>query len=259
VNQNKVRRAAELLAGARHAVALTGAGVSTPSGIPDFRSPHSGLWNNVNPMAIASLDAFYSDPSAFYNWIASIVAPSLDAKPNAAHYALAQMESLDCLKSITTQNVDGLHQRAGSHNVWELHGHLREMTCVTCGLSMSAERPLRDLVQEHKMPRCAACGGLLKPALVLFGEQLPRDVLMAAQKDALACDVMLVVGSSLETAPACNLPDIARQAGAHLIIVDHRRTMADSQAEVLIRDDVAVALPAIVEQMMHPDQLSVGA
>ena len=258
MNQNKIRRAAELLAGARCAVALTGAGVSVPSGIPDFRSPRSGLWNSANPMKVASLDAFCSDPSAFYDWIASIAALSLEAKPNAAHYALAEMERLGRLRSITTQNVDSLHQRAGSQNVWELHGHLREMTCVTCGLRLNAERPLRHLVQEHKMPRCAACGGLLKPTIVLFGEQLPRDVLMAAQKDALACDVMLVVGSSLETAPACNLPDIARQAGAYLIIVDRGRTMADSHAEVLIRDDAAVVLPAIVEQMMHPSEVSVG-
>ena len=243
----RMHHAIRLLAGARHAVALTGAGSSTPSGIPDFRSPESGLWETVDPMEVASIWTFRSNPRAFYEWIGPLAETMSNAQPNPGHTALAELESTGVLRAVITQNIDGLHQRAGSKRVLELHGNLRRMHCPACGHSEPLTDQLDGLSTSGRMPRCRRCGEVTKPTVILFGEMLPYDVLMQAEAEARGCDVMLITGSSLEIAPASNLPVIAHSAGAQLIIVNYAPTPLDDLADVIIRDDIAVALPAIVD------------
>ncbi len=237
-----IQQAAQLLRQATHVVALTGAGVSTPSGIPDFRSARSGLWNHVDPLAIASIWAFHDQPEIFYRWIRPIAQRLVAARPNPAHRALAELEQRGCLQAIVTQNVDSLHQLAGSQRVLEIHGHVRSATCLHCANQISAE-VLWSAVSRGQFPQaCPQCGGLLKPDVVLFGEPLPYQPLCEAQREALVCDVMLVIGTSLEVMPAADLPLLAKRRGARLILVNRDRTPYDAAMDVIIRADVAGAL-----------------
>lgn len=169
----QIQHATELIQQARHIVAMTGAGISTLSGIPDFRSPNSGLWNSADPLEVASIHAFRRNPQLFYNWIHPVSQLFLDAKPNAAHQALVKLERSGKLKAVITQNIDDLHTKAGSQTVFELHGHLRELTCVQCYRVTAAELVLEKFVADGQVPHCAHCGGVLKPNVILFGEQLP--------------------------------------------------------------------------------------
>jgi NAD-dependent deacetylase len=211
-----LQTAISLLRHAEHVVALTGAGISTHSGIPDFRSAHSGLWEMVDPGEVASIYGFRRHPEAFYDWMRPLAHTILDAAPNAAHHALAQMESYGKLKSIITQNIDMLHARAGSQVVYEVHGHLREVTCIHCFEVYPAEEYMLSFLQTGELPRCPACDNILKPNVILFGEQLPALAIRNAQREARHCDLMLVAGSSLEVYPAAELTLIARRAGASL-------------------------------------------
>ena len=243
---NLITQAAKLLRQATCAVAMTGAGVSTPSGIPDFRSPDSGLWNQVDPFAVASVFAFRQRPQEFYDWIRPLARLMLDAQPNPAHHALARLETAGLLKSIITQNIDGLHQQAGSQWVHEVHGHMRQATCIRCYQVVPADSLIEALIERGQVPRCA-CGGVMKPNVILLGEQLPLHVLTAARQDARACDVMLVAGSSLEVEPAADLPLVALGRGARLIIVNYQAAYLDERADVLIHADVAHVLPRIAD------------
>jgi NAD-dependent deacetylase len=242
-------RAAELVQRARHLVALTGAGVSTPSGIPDFRSPHSGLWSKANPFIVASLQVFRIRPQLFFDWVRPWVQAFLDAVPNPAHLALAQLEQMGKLQVIITQNVDNLHQKAGSRNVIEVHGHMRQATCTRCYDVVSTDSLLPQFVKSRELPRCAKCGSILKPNVILYGEQLPYREIHAARQAAQSCDAMLIAGSSLEVSPAADLPYIARENGAQVIVVNRQPTAFDGQASLAIREDVAVALPEIVARL----------
>ncbi len=242
----KIERAAELVRQARHMVAFTGAGHSTRSGIPDFRSPGSGVWEKDDPMAVASIWAFRVQPQNFYQWIRPLVDVMLDASPNRAHTALAELEGKGALKSVITQNIDSLHQRAGSERVLELHGHLREATCVRCYQVVAVDAGLQQLVREGRVPRCD-CGGVLKPNVILFGEQLPIRVLNEAMKEARECDLILVAGSSLTVPPASDIPYLAVDCGAKAIIVNLQPTAFDQWADVAIQGDVVEVLPRIVE------------
>jgi len=199
-------------------------------------------------MVVASIWGFRSNPEAFYEWFLPLAGLVLEASPNPAHLALAELEELGRMAAVITQNIDGLHQRAGSRRVLELHGHLREAVCMECHQVLPAEGPIRELLERRRAPCCPKCGGVLKPAAVLFGELLPQEILRQAQADSESCEVMLVAGSSLEVAPASDLPVLARRAGARLIIVNYQSTSLDSLAEVVIQDDVAAVLPAIVRR-----------
>ncbi len=241
--------ALELLRRAEHLIALTGAGYSTPSGIPDFRSPHSGLWERYNPVEVASLSGFRLHPERFYDWIRPLARLLLDAQPNAAHYALAQLEARDKLKNVITQNIDMLHTRAGSRTVYELHGHLREMTCVHCFAVYPAREAITQFLADGTLPRCELCGHVLKPNVILFGEQLPAPTLTAARREARQCDVMLVAGSSLEVYPAAELPALAKHFGAAVILVNLMSTAFDSLADVVIQGNVAEIIPQLVEAL----------
>lgn len=243
--ENRVSIAASLLIEASYPVALTGAGISTPSGIPDFRSPGTGLWEGVSPMLVASIWAFRLWPQAFYDWMRPLARTILEAEPNAAHRGLADLEKAGRLRVVITQNIDGLHQAAGSQHVLELHGHTRTATCLDCGRSVDAGSLMEEFLLGG-VPRCAPCGGLLKPDVVLLGEMLPASVLLAAQVECAQCDLLLVAGSSLEVTPAADLPLTALEAGADLIILNLQPTPLDSRASIVIRRDVATVLPAIV-------------
>lgn len=252
---DEIVQAATLLREACHAVALTGAGISTPSGIPDFRSPQSGLWKQANPLEVASLSAFRRRPEAFYTWVRPLVEALLAARPNPAHTALAALESGGWLKAIITQNIDGLHQQAGSREVLELHGHLREAACLRCHRVLSAQSFLDDFLASGEVPHCPQCGGVIKPNVVLFGEQLPVAVLDAAMEHARQADLMLVAGSSLEVAPASHLPLLAHKHGGHLIIVNLTPTPIDDLADVVIHGDVAEVLPYISQACTRSETL----
>ncbi len=241
----QIEQAARLIAQAKHAVSVTGAGHSTPSGIPDFRSPESGLWASYDPMTVASIFGFRQSPESFFEWMRPLVKTLLAAEPNPAHKALADLEAMGRIKAVITQNIDGLHQRAGSQCVLELHGHVREATCIRCYRVVPTGESLLDFVENGQIPHCSSCGGILKPNVILFGEQLPVSVLNAAWREVHACDLVLVAGSSLQVAPACDLPVTAAMRGAKAIIVNYQPTHLDPLAQVVIRQDVAVALPRI--------------
>jgi NAD-dependent deacetylase len=246
VEEDLIRRAAQSVRAARRAVAFTGAGISTASGIPDFRSPHSGLWQDVDPLAVASIFSFRQNPEAFYDWIYPLARLTANAQPNAGHFALAEMEQRGHLHAIITQNIDMLHGRAGSKTVYELHGHMREVTCIHCFTIYDASAIIDRFLEDRLVPRCAHCGSVLKPNVILFGEQLPATELIGARNAASKTDLMLVVGSSLEVAPASQLPMLARRNGAQLIIVNLEPTYADPEADLIIRADASQVLPQIV-------------
>lgn len=245
----KIKKAANLLKEAEKVVALTGAGISTRSGIPDFRSPESGVWNNVDSMEVASIYGFSRKPEAFYDWLRPMIATFRQAKPNPAHMALAELETAGYLHAIITQNIDTLHTRAGSGEVYEVHGHMREATCIQCYEVYDVEKHVAGQVEAGKVPVCAACSGTLKPNVILFGEQLPAPALLASEKAARTCDVMLIAGSSLTVSPIADLPGVALRHGAQLIIVNYEPTHIDNHASVVIHEDVAIILPRIAEEL----------
>jgi NAD-dependent deacetylase len=242
---DSIKLAAELIGNSRHMVAFTGAGHSTASGIPDFRSPGSGLWEKANPMLVASIWAFRLDPKTFYDWIRPMADTLLNATPNPAHVALAELEAMGILKTVITQNIDTLHQRAGSRRVLELHGHMREATCIRCYKEVPIDPALQQSLRNGNIPRCE-CGGVLKPNVILFGEQLPIRVLNLAMAEARRCDLILVAGSSLEVTPAADIPYLAVEHGAQAIIVNLQPTLFDPCAKVVIHGDVADVLPRFV-------------
>ncbi len=241
--EDDLKTAAGLLRSARHAVVFTGAGISTPSGIPDFRSAGSGLWERYDPMQVASLDTFRTHPARFYDWLRPLLQSSWAAQPNPAHLALADMESRGILKAVITQNIDNLHQRAGSQHVYEVHGSMRTMTCLRCKKTFPSEQFLDQLCEKDNMPHCPHCQQILKPDVTLFGEMLPEQTWAEAEAHCARADVVLVAGSSLEVWPAAALPALAVERGAHLIINNLTATPLDEQADVLINLNVAEALP----------------
>lgn len=241
----QIRQALDIIKKARYLVALTGAGISTRSGIPDFRSPESGLWDRYDPMEVATITAFKQKPQAFYDWIRPLAQKTVAAQPNPAHLALAQLEKFGPLQALITQNIDGLHTKAGSQNIFEVHGHLREATCMHCLQIYQTDVALADYLVDGHIPRCPACSGVLKPNIILFGEILPVTILNRAKRHVHQCDAMIVAGSSLEVAPAGDLPMLAKYAGAKLIIVNFSETHLDYLADVVIRADVVDVLPQL--------------
>ena len=240
-----IQCAAQLLAQAQQAVALTGAGLSTPSGIPDFRSPDTGLWDNYDPLEIATFQVFRRRPVDFFNWIRPLARQMFEAQPNPAHVALAALQQAGRVQHIITQNIDGLHQRAGAQHVIELHGDIFTGTCVGCYVVYRSAEFHAEFIDAGRIPICPRCGSIIKPNVILFGEALPVHALMAAKRAVAACDVLLIAGSSLEVAPASDLPMLARSHQARVIIVNQGPTYMDEFCDVLVRHDVALALPAI--------------
>jgi NAD-dependent deacetylase len=246
---DSIARAVSLLSRSEYAVALTGAGVSTPSGIPDFRSPESGLWEQVDPMAVATLAGFRRRPEAFYRWIRPLAERVTQARPNPAHTALGRMEESGILQAIITQNIDGLHGRAGSKRVIEIHGNFRTATCLDCYQTTSGQAVLDQLMEEACVPVCRKCGGTLKPDVILFGEQLPFAALQSAYSEIRRCDLILVAGSSLTVEPAASLPLLAKDHGARFVLINLQETPLDYLADAVMHEDVASVLPTLAEAL----------
>lgn len=245
----QIALAAELLANAQHSIVLSGAGISTPSGIPDFRSRDNGLWERYNPLEVASLTAFRVNPKKFYDWFRPLTKLIVNAAPNQAHQAIAKLEALGIIKAIITQNIDYLHQKAGSKNVLEAHGTLNTMTCVSCYKKYSSSQFLDEYLENGKIPHCEKCHHILKPDAILFEEQLPKKIWQSIEKEVHKSDLMLVVGSSLEVVPVANLPYQIISKGGKLIIINNQPTYLDSRADVVLHQDVTDALPVIMDRL----------
>jgi NAD-dependent deacetylase len=246
-----IEDAAELVRKAKRAVVLTGAGISTPSGIPDFRSEGTGLWSRDEPLDVASLSTFRTAPERFFEWFRPLAGQIFYAAPNAAHRALAQLEEAGQLQTIITQNIDALHQKAGSTCVVETHGTMRTLTCTSCYQRFEADIYMKAFIAEGALPFCSHCNGILKPDVILFGEQLPHAAWIQAQRAARQCDLMLVAGSSLEVLPVAGLPMQALDRGAHLIVVNNTPTYVNVRADVVILEDVASVIPEIAKRALH--------
>jgi NAD-dependent deacetylase len=246
-----IEDAAELVRKAKRAVVLTGAGISTPSGIPDFRSEGTGLWSRDEPLEVASLMSFRTAPERFFEWFRPLAGQIFYAKANAAHLALAELEEAGRVQTIITQNIDALHQKAGSKCVVETHGTMRTLTCTNCYQKYDSELYLKTFIVEGLVPTCSSCHGILKPDVILFGEQLPHAAWVTAQRAVRQCDLMLVAGSSLEVLPVAGLPMQALDRGAHLIVVNNTPTYVNVRADVVIMDDVASTLPEIAKRVLH--------
>jgi NAD-dependent deacetylase len=237
---------AELLSGAERAVALTGAGISVPSGIPDFRSPGSGLWENHDPMEVAHIDAWRRDPDRFWSFYTQRFATLTDKRPNEAHLALAELERRGLIRGVITQNIDRLHAMAGTERLIEVHGSIEWSVCLNCGARVRIGEVVTLLGPGEGAPRCPTCGAPLKPDVVLFGELLPEPALMEAQELATGADLMLCVGSSLEVYPVAGLPAITHGGGGRLALITQGPTPYDRDAEVKLDGDVVEELRAVL-------------
>jgi NAD-dependent deacetylase len=230
-------------------VALTGAGISVPSGIPDFRSPGTGLWENVDPMEVAHIDAFRRDPARFWSFYRPRFGMLSDKEPNGAHEALAELERRELLDGVITQNIDRLHARAGSRRVVEVHGSIETGSCFDCGATFPLEEVVEGMVAEDGVARCSGCTGPVKPDVVLFGEMLPEAAMEEAYELAAGADLMLCVGSSLEVYPVAGLPAVTRRAGGRIAIVTKGPTPYDSDADVKLEGDVVEELEGLLEAL----------
>jgi NAD-dependent deacetylase len=248
--ETAIRHAADLIRNARHAVAFTGAGISTPSGIPDFRSSRTGLWKHSDPMKVASLTSFRHSPQVFFDWLRPLARQILLSEPNPAHLALAKMETAGFLKAIITQNIDGLHQRAGSRTVLEVHGSMNTLSCQNCRQTFPSQLFSESFINEGTIPHCPHCQSTLKPDIVLYEEMLPAVTWQMAANHSQQADVFLVAGSSLEVMPAAGLPYSAVENKASLIINNLSPTYLDDSASVLLPLDVAEALPAMIRYLV---------
>ena len=244
-----MERAAEILAGARRGVALTGAGISAESGIPTFRG-EEGLWTQYDPVKVATIERFREDPREYWTVARERGPAVLAAQPNPAHVALAGLEQSGHVVAVVTQNTDGLHQDAGSRRVVELHGSGRTVQCLDCG-TVEPRRDVQTRLEFQMPPRCRICGGMfLKPTVVLFGEPMPITAVEDAMSLAREADVMLIVGTSLVVYPAADLPLVASRAGATLIIVNAEPTPLDALAEVVIHGRAGEVLPELAYRVL---------
>jgi NAD-dependent deacetylase len=218
-----------------------------PSGIPDFRSPGTGLWEKVNPMEVAHIDVFRREPDRFWNFYAQRFSALGDKEPNGAHEALAELERRGLIDAVITQNIDRLHRRAGSKNVIEVHGSIDTCSCPECGCRVALERVMA-IVEEHPgAPECDACIAPLKPDVVLFGELLPEQAINDAYALASAADLLIGVGSSLEVYPVASLPRVTLDAGGRVALVTQGPTPYDGVADVKLDGDVVAELSAVLD------------
>jgi NAD-dependent deacetylase len=248
VDPSIYRQVADRLKRSRGAVALTGAGISVESGIPDFRS-EGGLWSRFDPMEFGHIQSFRRDPAKVWRMLLEMDDLLSRAAPNPAHYALAELEKRNHLQAVITQNVDSLHQRAGSVQVVEYHGHGRSLRCDRCEQTYERE----GLTSQPLPPRCS-CGGPLRPNFVFFGESIPPEAHQKAMDAACKCDLMLVVGTSGTVAPASFLPGIAKEHGATIVEINPSRTEISRQiADVSIHETAGLALPCLVTAVVELD------
>ena len=240
-----MERLAELIRESRRTLALTGAGVSVPSGIPDFRTPGTGLWENVDPMEVAHVSVFERDPVRFWTYYRPRFQSLGDKRPNRAHEVLAELERRGLVEGVVTQNIDRLHRAAGSRNVIEVHGSIDTSSCTVCGETFGIER-VESLFDEEGVAHCPSCGGPVKPDVVLFGEMLPIAAIERAQEMAAGADLILCVGSSLEVFPVAELPRLTLGHGGRLAIVTKGPTPYDEEAELKLSGEVDEELAALL-------------
>jgi NAD-dependent deacetylase len=249
-----IARLAKLVRGARSVVALTGAGISVPSGIPDFRTPGEGLWEEVDPMKVAHIDAFRTDPVSFWQFYGERFATLGSKRPNDAHRALVAMEKRRLLDAVITQNIDMLHRKAGTRELVEVHGSIARSSCPDCGGNVpQLEVRARLLGDRDGVPRCAVCGGPLKPEIVLFGERLSEAAMARASELCEHADLLLCIGSSLEVHPVADLPLLTHRAGGALAILTRGPTPLDHLASVRLSGDVVDELEALTAALKIDD------
>lgn len=241
--RDNIRQARQLVDEATRVSALTGAGISVASGVPDFRS-EGGLWKRYDPLEFATYESFLNDPTKFWTMGRELAEVFLKAQPNAAHKSLAMLEEQGRLVGVITQNIDNLHQAAGSKNVIELHGNFLRAYCMDCGKVYVGEGVHRRVAQGEIPPRCEECGGILKSEAVLFGEPLPQDAMKRAVDVCRNTDLMLVIGTSLQIYPAAYLPHLARKSGAKIIVIDLEGRM--DSADVIVTGRATEVVPRVV-------------
>jgi len=239
----EVERAAQEIARRGEAVAMTGAGISVDSGIPDFRSP-GGLWEEFDPMEYATISAFSRDPRRVWRMLSRLDQIVHEAEPNPGHLGLARLEELGVLKGVVTQNVDNLHQRAGSQKVVEFHGNGSRLRCLECGGTESADR-----IPELGMPPECGCGAIYKPDVVFFGEMIPQQPMAEATRLAKSCEVVLVVGTSATVAPASMLPLMAKERGALLVEFNLIPTEITYACDIKVLASASVSLPLLARMV----------
>jgi NAD-dependent deacetylase len=240
-----VERLAELIRGSRCTVVLTGAGVSVPSGIPDFRTPETGLWANVDPMEVAHIDIFERDPARFWSYYRPRFQSLGDKGPNPAHEALAELERRGLVEGVITQNIDRLHRAAGSRNVVEVHGSIETSSCRRCATSFELDQ-VEELFDAEGVAICSGCGGAVKPDVVLFGELLPESAMARARDLAERAELMICVGSSLAVYPVAGLPQLTLERGGRLALVTKGETPYDGDAELKLNGEVVEELGALL-------------
>lgn len=239
-----IRDAARALVAAKHAIALTGAGISVPSGIPDFRS-EAGLWTKFDITEYGTISAFRDNPRKVWKLFKAIGEMVDEAKPNPAHVALARLEELGVIHTVITQNIDVLHQQGGSKRVIEFHGSGATLTCLRCQKGFSNDEAA-DLMDNDGVPSCP-CGAVLKPDVVLFGESIPESSLVEAFKEAEQADLVLAAGTSATVAPASMIPSVVASHGGKIVEMDLIRTGLSDMADHRLPGDVSVTLPRLVE------------
>lgn len=240
-----IARAAKDIVDSQKTIALTGAGISVESGIPDFRSA-GGLWSRYDPEEYAHISAFQTNPEKVWQMLQEMMELVLGAEPNPAHIALAELELVGLLSSVITQNVDGLHQRAGSKEVIEFHGSNQWLVCLECGNRQEAS----SLSFEVIPPRCPECSRILKPDVVFFGEPIPWEAQTRSFEEARTCDVVLVVGTSAVVYPAAGIPTTAKQNGAKVVEINMEPTpLTNRVSDYLIQGAAGQILPKIVEEV----------
>jgi NAD-dependent deacetylase len=244
----RVERLADLVRGSRCTVALTGAGISVPSGIPDFRSPGTGLWEKVDPMEVAHIDVFRRDPKRFWSYYRPRFGMLSEKEPNPAHRALAELERRGLLEAVVTQNIDRLHRKAGSRRVVEVHGTIETSSCMRCALSYELHA-VPALFDDEGVARCTDCGGSVKPDVVLFGEMLPEGAMEEAYALASRAELLLCVGTSLEVYPVASLPAVTARSGGSVAIVTKGPTPYDPEAAVRLDGDVVEELEALARAL----------
>ena len=236
---------AELIRGSRCTVALTGAGISVPSGIPDFRTPETGLWANVDPMEVAHIDVFERDPARFWSYYRPRFQSLGDKRPNAAHAALAELERRGLLEGVITQNIDRLHRAGGSRNVVEVHGSIETSSCTRCATVFEIDA-VEALFDADGIAVCSSCGGAVKPDVVLFGELLSESAMARARGLAERAELMICVGSSLAVYPVAGLPQLTLERGGRLAIVTKGETPYDGDDELKLSGEVEAEIGALL-------------
>lgn len=248
--EGKTSIAANLINESDYIIGLTGAGISTPSGIPDFRTQKIGLWEKNDPMLVASLSSFLNRPMVFFNWLKPLVKDIYFSDPNAAHESLARLEKENKLKAIVTQNIDNLHQKAGAKNVIEVHGSITELECLQCKIKVTFdEQIVNNFIDNFDIPKCKLCQKFLKPSITLFEEMLPIGAWDSAIYHFQKADLVIVIGSSLEVYPANQLPAISVSNGARLIINTFSTTPMDKEADLLLPYNVIEVWPKILQNL----------